>query len=91
MQPTEVRLQREQICYPQLPLAVYREIAAHLQQVRGVAVRLIPQDAQSFDYSQSQVSSLNLEYPEQLEDKERQYLEAILNYYGDRYGTYAPE
>jgi len=38
---------------PGLPLAVYREVAAHLQQVEGVETGLLPQTAQRFDYTQS--------------------------------------
>jgi len=33
---------------PGLPLAVYREVAAHLQQVEGVETGLLPQTAQRF-------------------------------------------
>lgn len=45
-----------------LPLAVYREMAAHLRQVEGVKTDLLPQTATNFDYLQSQVGGLTLTY-----------------------------
>ena len=49
---------QEKIEFPGLPLAVYREIAAHIRQVLGVEVGLIPQTSSEFDYNQSQISGL---------------------------------
>jgi hypothetical protein len=49
---------KEKIEFAGLPLAVYREIAAHLHQVEGVEVGLIPQSSQQFDYNQSQIGGL---------------------------------
>lgn len=79
---------RESIRYPQLPLAVYREVAAHLRQIEGVTTLLIPQSSTHFDYAQSQVEALELSYPQDLADREKVYLENILSYYAQRYGQY---
>jgi hypothetical protein len=78
----------EKIVYPNLPLAVYREIAAHLRQVTGVQVELIPQDEKQFDYLQSQLGGLQISYAVELSESDRQLVEAILNYYGDRFSSF---
>lgn len=83
MQPTTSnRLERQEFFWPELPLAVYREIMAHLRQVEGVNVGLlpVPQD-QPFDYKYGQVGGLWIEYPQTLEMSSKQRLEDILNYY----------
>lgn len=43
-----------------LPLAVYREAAAHLKQLESIDVAFIPQTSTEFDYLQSQVGGLQL-------------------------------
>ena len=77
---------QQKITYPQLPLAVYREIAAHLRQVTDVQAQLIPLETDHFDYDHSQVGYLLLCYPETLAEADRQRVESILAFYGDRYG-----
>lgn len=77
-----------QICCPGLPLAVYREIAAHLRQVKGVEVELIPVESGQFDYQQSQIGSLSIQYPKMTHSLVKERVEQILAYYGDRYGTW---
>ena len=52
--------QKQTIIYPQMPLAIYRELASHLQQVQGVETHLTPQQFQQFDYHQSQIGSLEI-------------------------------
>jgi hypothetical protein len=71
-----------------LPLAMYREVAAHVMQVAGVEVELWPQRSPSFDYSQSQIDSLWIEYPEGLDAASQSQVQQILAYYGDRYGAW---
>ncbi len=83
--------QLEQITYPNLPLAVYREIAAHLRQVPGVETALIPQQSQQFDYGQSQVECLQILYEVDCNCPDRQPVERILNYYARIYGNYQRE
>lgn len=79
-------LHSEIIYFPQLPLAVYREMAAHLQQLTGVKVDLLPPDFTYFDYYHSQVGGLQLHYPQDLDQGDRQRLEEIIAFYSGRYG-----
>lgn len=69
-----------------LPLAVYREIVAHLRQVEGVSADLLPQTSRHFDYLQSQVGGLRVRYFSQ-SDAEMQ-VNSILAYYEDKYGKW---
>ncbi|MGB5594748.1 MAG: hypothetical protein WBM62_12035 [Crocosphaera sp.] len=79
---------QEHITYPNLPLAIYRELAAHLRQIEGVSTQLIPQKSQQFDYAQSQIDHLEMSYSVELSSQEKQRLEEILNYYAQIHGTY---
>ncbi len=79
---------RYQISCPGLPLAVYREVAAHLRQVTGVDADLLPQTSQQFDYNQSQVGGLWIEYGETADKVERERVKQILSYYQNRYGAW---
>lgn len=69
-----------------LPLAVYREIAAHLSQLEGVKTDLTPETSKSFDYTASQIDRLEIQLadPAQAEEK----VEQILAYYSDRFGAW---
>lgn len=71
-----------------LPLAVYREVVAHLQQVEGVQVELVPQQSHQFDYQLSQIDRLQIQYPQTLSSTAQQRVEQILAYYSDRYGNW---
>ncbi|WP_404790111.1 hypothetical protein [Altericista sp. CCNU0014] len=78
----------ETLAWAKVPLSVYREVAAHLRQVPGVEVELLPQTSPQFDYTLGQIGGLriaakNLAGPED----EARVLE-ILNYYGDRFGAF---
>jgi hypothetical protein len=79
---------RRRLSCPGLPLAVYREVVAHLRQVDGVAVDLIGQSSQQFDYTQSQVEALWIQYPPNASEKVCQQVDRILTYYGDLYGAW---
>ena len=74
---------------PKLPLAVYREVAAHLRQVdsvdAGLISRPISSSAEKFDYTQSQIEALWIEHPENLDRQSKQRIESILDYYAQRY------
>ena len=77
---------------PQLPLGVYREVAAHLRQVEGVDARPImrsltpePTPAEEFDYAQSQVAALQIDFADDLTDAQERWVESILDYYARRY------
>ncbi|MGK7954049.1 MAG: hypothetical protein AB4063_02085 [Crocosphaera sp.] len=83
--------QYEQIIYPNLPLAVYRELAAHLRQIEGVTIELIPQKSRKFDYAESQINHLRIGYPLTISTQEKQRIEEILDYYAQVHGTYGRE
>jgi hypothetical protein len=76
------------IQFSTMPLAIYRELAAHLSQVLGVSTELLPQRSQQFDYYQSQIEGLVLTYASEAEANAEQQVERILAYYSDRYGQY---
>jgi hypothetical protein len=78
---------QEHIQFPGLPLAVYRELAAHLRQVPGVEAGLIPQTSQQFDYHQSQIGGLWIEYSSVTSSQSRERVQQILAYYKKRYNT----
>lgn len=90
MQTAQEKQLRYQIQCPGLPLAVYREVAAHLRQVEGVETGLIPQQSKQFDYGDSQIGGLWIEYPEGFDSAGRQRVDRILAYYGDRFSPWEP-
>ena len=73
---------------PHLPLAVYREVAAHLRQIEGVTTGLLPQTSKTFDYLQSQVGGIWIRYSADAAEVCEVQIETILTYYGDRYGNW---
>lgn len=79
---------RYQVRNATLPLAVYREVVAHLQQVDGVVAGLSGQTSDQFDYQLSQIGSLWIEHPDTLSELQQGRLQSILQYYSDRYGTW---
>lgn len=76
----------EKVEFAGLPLAMYREIAAHLRQVEGVEVDIVSQSSLIFDYNQSQVEYLQLLMAPNLPVENRKIVEQILAYYQSRYG-----
>jgi hypothetical protein len=81
----------QHVSHPSLPLAVYREVAAHLRQVEGLEVELLPQTSQMFDYGQSQIGGLLLHYHPEATAASRQRVEQVLAYYGERFGPWQTE
>ncbi|MBD0362393.1 MAG: hypothetical protein ICV55_06395 [Coleofasciculus sp. C3-bin4] len=82
---------RYQIRCTGLPLAVYREVAAHLRQVKGVEAGLIPQTSLQFDYNESQVGGLWIQYADASDLQGRERVNQILAYYQNRYGDWEEE
>lgn len=90
MHSSTTKQQNQQLTCPRLPLAVYREVAAHLRQVEGVDASLIMRSSdrdptETFDYYQSQVAALQIDYSQDLEASSQQRIEEILDYYARRY------
>ncbi len=83
---------RQELTCPKLPLAVYREVKAHLCQVEGVTAGLISQSIENnselFDYDESQIKSLWLQYDRNLSPKNQQRIKEILDYYAKRYNIW---
>ncbi|MBE9004630.1 hypothetical protein IQ259_06160 [Fortiea sp. LEGE XX443] len=78
---------QEKFEFAGLPLAVYREIAAHLRQVEGVEAGLIPQSSKQFDYNQSQINGLWISWSSNSRPASRQRVQQILAYYHSLYGV----
>ncbi len=76
------------LAWPKMPLSVYREVAAHLRQVSGVEVELLPQTAQQFDYTLSQVGGLRINRDEIVGAEDEARVVEILNYYRGRFGDW---
>ncbi|MGB2926964.1 MAG: hypothetical protein WBB82_16815 [Limnothrix sp.] len=74
-----------------LPLAVYREVAAHLRQLPGIQIALEVQRSPSFDYHQSQIGAMLITYPENFGEGDRQKVEKILDFYAQRHGIWQRE
>ena len=92
--PTTERQTTQQLTCPQLPLAVYREVAAHLRQVEGVDTSLIMRSlehdpTEQFDYYQSQVAALKIIYSDSFAAADEQRVTEILNYYAQRYAPWS--
>lgn len=81
--PTDYRIR----CL-RLPLAVYREVVAHLRQVDGVNAGLLPQTSQDFNYAMSQVGGLWISYQPGIHALAQQRVEEILAYYSNRFGAW---
>ena len=91
MQSPIVENQTQRLTCPRLPLAVYREVAAHLRQIVGVEASLImlpidPQPKAKFDYYQSQVAAIEITNKAGTSDRPR--VKEILDYYAQRYGAW---
>jgi hypothetical protein len=71
-----------------LPLAVYREVVAHLKQVDGVNAGLLPQTSREFSYAMSQVGGLWISYQPGVHTLSQRRVEEILTYYSDRFGAW---
>jgi len=87
MQTRQDNKLKYEIQFPGLPLAVYREIAAHLRQVEGVETGLYPTPSQQFDYNQSQVGALWIQYSQAIALESRERVDQILAYYQNHYGN----
>ncbi|MBA2748225.1 MAG: hypothetical protein H0U45_05690 [Tatlockia sp.] len=74
--------------FSNLPLAVYREIAAHLCQVEEVETKLLQASTPEFNYNDSQVESLEIQLPA-ANKQSREQVEEILAYYQNIFGVVA--
>ena len=72
----------------QLPLAVYREIAAHLQQFEGITVSFLTPVDRGFSYTESQLGGLEIMGANLLTDGDKIKIDRLVNYYADRYNQW---
>jgi hypothetical protein len=72
----------------QLPLAIYREVAAHLRQFEGIRVSCLDQIDRGFSYLESQVGGLEILGADQLSDLDKTRFKGLLSYYADRYSPW---
>jgi hypothetical protein len=73
---------RFRIAYkPELPLAMYKELATHLSQVDGVTTDLIWQDRQEFNYDASQIAGMYVGAAS-LSERSQALIRSILDLYG---------
>ncbi|MBL1208391.1 MAG: hypothetical protein FWJ34_01225 [Geminocystis sp. GBBB08] len=79
-------IKKIQLTCERLPLAVYREIVSHLRQIEGVNADLLPQTSKEFDYLQSQVGGLWLEYSANHDTEIK--VKGILAYYENKYNSW---
>jgi hypothetical protein len=59
--------------------------------VKGVEAGLIPQTSQQFDYNESQVGGLWIQYADASDLQGRERVNQILAYYQNRYGDWEEE
>ena len=72
----------------QMPLAVYREVAAHLQQIAGIKVAFLTPIDRGFSYTESQLGGLEITGVDRLAAIDRLQIEQIFSYYADRFQTW---
>ncbi|WP_310427087.1 hypothetical protein [Chamaesiphon sp. VAR_48_metabat_135_sub] len=72
----------------QMPLAVYREVAAHLQQIEGITVTFLEPIDRVFSYTESQLGGLEITGADRLTDLDKIRVDRLLRYYADRYNSW---
>ncbi len=71
-----------------MPLAVYREVAAHLQQIEGITVTFLEPIDRVFSYTESQLGGLEITGADRLTDLDKIRVDRLLRYYADRYNSW---
>ena len=79
----ELSIIRSKVVYsPDITLAMYRELASHLEQIEDVAAELFWQESTEFSYLGSQIGGLWLSYPQTIASQSQALIQNILNHYG---------
>jgi hypothetical protein len=73
------------ICNNQMPLAVYREVGAHLRQIEGLTVTCLQPIGRGFSYTESQLGGLEITGADRLTASAKIRVDSLLKYYADRY------
>ena len=80
----ELVINRCKIVYnPDIALAMYRELAAHIEQIDNVNAELFWQESTEFSYLGSQIGGMWLTYPQSIPEQSQFLIKNILNHYGD--------
>ncbi|MBD2176784.1 hypothetical protein H6F42_07635 [Pseudanabaena sp. FACHB-1998] len=79
----EITVNRFRITYsPDIALAMYRELASHLEQIADVNAELFWNESTEFSYLGSQIGGLWLSYPSSIPSHSQMLIKNILNHYG---------
>ncbi|NUN64981.1 hypothetical protein HCU40_09485 [Pseudanabaena biceps] len=83
MPNSEVAIIRQKITYqPEITLAMYRELASHIEQIENISCDLFGQESLEFSYLGSQIGGIWLAYPQNLSPDSKNLMSNILNHYG---------
>ncbi len=84
MPSDELAITRYKIVYnPDIALAMYRELASHIEQIEDVTAELFWQESAEFSYLGSQIGGMWLIYPQSLPEQSQVLMKNILNHYGN--------
>jgi len=79
----QIPINRYKITYdPDIALAMYRELASHIEQIEDVNAELFAQESKEFSYLGSQIGGMWLTYPHTLPTESQALIKNILNHYG---------
>jgi hypothetical protein len=80
----ELAINRFKIVYqPDIALAMYRELASHIEQIDDVNAELFWQESTEFSYLGSQIGGMWLAYPQSFPEQSKILIKNILNHYGN--------
>jgi hypothetical protein len=80
----ELAVKRFKVVYqPDIALAMYRELASHIEQIDDVTAELFWQESTEFSYLGSQIGGMWLTYPQLISEQSQVLIKKILNHYGD--------
>ena len=83
MSSSELLTTRHRVTYdPDIALAMYRELASHLEQITDVNAELFWQESSEFSYLGSQIGGMWLSYPQNISSQSQDLIKNILNHYG---------
>ncbi len=83
MHSGEININQYKIIYnPDIALAMYRELAAHIEQIEDVKVELFWQESSEFSYLGSQIGGLWLTYAPTIPSESQILIKKILSHYG---------
>jgi hypothetical protein len=76
-------IKRSKIVYnPDISLAMYRELASHIEQIADVQAELFWQESQEFSYLGSQIGGMWLSHAEIMPTESQNLIKNILDHYG---------